>query len=302
VKYATAAAFRTALETRLLSRSKSSGTSLVRLRKTVVFDRLLARLQSVAPGRWVLKGALAHDYRLGDQARTTKDIDLARQDDEKAATADFLAAQAAELEDYFVFAIERTAALDELRDGSAVRYHAACQLAGRAFDDITVDVGFSDRLIGEPEFVRGPDVLAFADIEPVFVPALPLAQHVAEKVHAYTREYGTRGVASTRVKDLVDLALIAGRSVIQSEELRRALVQTFQHRRLQSLPGELPRPPREWTTPYRRMASEVGISGELAVGHHLAAELIDPVLADSVADATWNPTAVQWRPTPEEGK
>ena len=32
---------------------------------------------------------------------------------------------------------------------------------------------------------------------------------IAEKVHAYTRGYGQSGIASTRVKDLVDLALIA---------------------------------------------------------------------------------------------
>jgi len=44
VRYETAAAFRQALEQRLLTRSKETGSSLVRLRKTVVFDRLLARL------------------------------------------------------------------------------------------------------------------------------------------------------------------------------------------------------------------------------------------------------------------
>ncbi|MBI2403732.1 MAG: hypothetical protein HYV20_13555 [Gemmatimonadetes bacterium] len=35
---------------------------------------------------------------------------------------------------------------------------------------------------------------------------IPLARHVAEKVHAYARTYG-EGRASTRVKDLVDLVL-----------------------------------------------------------------------------------------------
>ena len=72
VKYRNAAACRTALEARLLARSKETGLSLVRLRKAVVFDRLLARLMVVAPGRWFLKGALALDYRLGDRTRTAK--------------------------------------------------------------------------------------------------------------------------------------------------------------------------------------------------------------------------------------
>jgi len=50
MKYQTAAAFRTALERRLLEQSRDAGTSLVRLRKAVVFDRLLARLLRVARG------------------------------------------------------------------------------------------------------------------------------------------------------------------------------------------------------------------------------------------------------------
>jgi len=42
MKYKSGAAFRQALEQRLLNRSRATGTSLVRLRKAVVFDRLLA--------------------------------------------------------------------------------------------------------------------------------------------------------------------------------------------------------------------------------------------------------------------
>jgi hypothetical protein len=51
VNYATAAAFRTALERRLIDRSRETSVALVRLRKAVVFDRLLARLVAVAATR-----------------------------------------------------------------------------------------------------------------------------------------------------------------------------------------------------------------------------------------------------------
>jgi hypothetical protein len=74
MKYKSGAAFRQALEQHLLDRSRQSGSSLVRLRKAVVFDRLLARLALAAPRRWVLKGALALDFRLG--ARTSSLSDL----------------------------------------------------------------------------------------------------------------------------------------------------------------------------------------------------------------------------------
>ena len=93
MKYQSGAAFRQALEQRLLARSRETGTSLVRLRKAVVFDRLLARLTVAAPRRWVLKGALALDFRLRERTRTTKDMDLVCNDNETAATSDLIAAQ-----------------------------------------------------------------------------------------------------------------------------------------------------------------------------------------------------------------
>ncbi len=96
----------------------------------------------MAPERWVLKGALALDYRFGDRARTTKDIDLASAGDEASTRADLLAAQAVDLGDFFGFAIERTSALDRLVEGAAVRYHVRAELAGRVFDEFLLDVGF----------------------------------------------------------------------------------------------------------------------------------------------------------------
>ena len=128
MRYASAAAFRQALETRLVEQSRTSGRAHVRLRKEVVFDRLLARLLAAAPDRWLLKGALALDYRFGDRARTTRDIDLTTSGDESSATSDLLAAQAVELGDFFIFAIERTTTLDGGRDSASVRYHVTAEL------------------------------------------------------------------------------------------------------------------------------------------------------------------------------
>ena len=113
MRYRTAAAFRTALEQRLLAHSRMTGLGLARLRKLVAFERLLARLLATAPDRWILKGGLALDFRLRDRTRTTIDMDLARQDDEAAADADFRSAQAADLGDYFTFEIARTGLLND---------------------------------------------------------------------------------------------------------------------------------------------------------------------------------------------
>ena len=76
MKYEDATAFRQALEQRLKDRADGDGARLVRDRKRVAFDRLLARLLAVANRQWLLKGGFALDLRLTARARSTKDIDI----------------------------------------------------------------------------------------------------------------------------------------------------------------------------------------------------------------------------------
>src|SRR5690349_20902515 len=123
MRYRTANAFRTALEAHLNERARRTGISIQRLRRAVAFERLLARLLIVAPDRWVLKGALALDFRLGARARATRDMDLVRRDDTNSATADLRAAAMYPMDDFFGYIVEQTNRLDELEDATATRYH-----------------------------------------------------------------------------------------------------------------------------------------------------------------------------------
>jgi predicted nucleotidyltransferase component of viral defense system len=282
MRYESAAQFRQALEGRLGNRSRATGASLARLRKTVVFERVLARLVVAAPGRWVLKGGLALDFRFKARSRTTKDMDLVRKDSEEEAVADLLEAAARDLGDFFALSIEGRARVREEEDEGGVRCRIRAELAGRLFETVVVDTGFSDPLGWPPEHVRGSDLLAFADIEPVEVPVVSLEQQVAEKVHAWTRSYG--GHPSSRVKDLVDLVLIQRSTALDRRRLRSALVGTFEGRRRQPLPARLPAPPAEWAVPYRKLATEVGLDGDLAAGFRETASLLDPVLGESNRD------------------
>lgn len=293
MKYKSGAAFRQALEQRLVDHSRKVGTSLVRLRKAVVFDRLLARLMVAAPGRWVLKGALALDFRLGARTRTTKDMDLIRNDSEEPATADLIATQAVELDDFFSFDIEKVGPPGKDLEGAAMRYRVRAELGGRRFEDVIVDIAFSDPLRWEPEKIAGTDLLKFAGIEPIEVPVLPLEQHVAEKVHAYTRTYSS-GRVSSRVKDLVDIVLVKQLMVLDAARLRAALAGVFEGRRQHALPDRLPTPPRDWAVPYRKLANQVGISPELATGYLEASTLLNAILAGT-AKGRWNPKGARWR-------
>jgi hypothetical protein len=299
VRYATAIAFRRALEDRLLERSRRTGLSLIRLRRIVVFERLLARLLVVAPDRWLLKGGLALDLRLGERARTTRDMDLSRHDDEAIATADLRRAQAVPFDDFFTFSVERTDRLDAATEGAAVRYRARAELAGRPFEAVTLDVGFDPLSLAEPVWLPGPDLLSFAGIAPILVPALPLALHVAEKVHAYTRRYGADAAPSSRVKDLVDLVVIAVTAAFEAGELREALERTFAARGQHPLPSALPSPPADWERPYRPLAEEIRLDPDLAAGYALTTRFLNPILGGALPDtARWDQSQGAWQTQP----
>lgn len=292
MKYETPGALRMAVEGRLRETSKRTGLPMTRLRKAVVFERLLARLIRADAGRWVLKGAVALEFRTGGQTRATKDLDLAYDRAQKDALSTLRAASRQDLGDGFVFAVEKALEISE-EDPGAVRFLVRAELAGRTFDEMRVDVAFGDPLLGKPDLVKGPGLLEFAGIETPTVPALPLEQHVAEKVHAYTRTY-SQDKPSSRPKDLIDLVLIGSFAWLEANRLRETLEGIFDRRSTHPLPQTLPDPPTEWRTPYRRMATEVGLDGDLRAGHDLAAKLVDPVLKGNVKNSHWDPGSYSW--------
>jgi hypothetical protein len=292
MKYADAGAFRMALEQRLKDRAAGDGARLARDRKRVAFDRLLARLLTVAEGRWLLKGGFALDLRLAARARSTKDVDIEWQAEEGELLDALLDAGDHDADDFFVFAIERAGAPEDHLGGSH-RFRVTASLAGRPFETFLLDVGFRSDEAVTTETLRTDELLSFAGIPPVEVAAVPLELQVAEKLHAYTRTYeGQR--TSTRAKDLVDLALISELSSLDAAALRREVKTIFTLRDTHTTPGALPPPPAEWAVPYRNLAGEVGAPVELGAGHRDAAALLDPVLAGKVTSGTWNPAERRW--------
>jgi hypothetical protein len=293
MKYATPAAFRAALDQRLTNEAARTGLALSRLRKRVAFELFLRRLVTVAPEGWVLKGAFALDLRLQVPTRTTKDIDLGRADDEEAAIEDVTAAQRLVLDDFFNFVATKTDALDEADDFPAIRFHVRAELATRIFEQFVLDIGFTDPITWTPDTLQTSSLLAFAGIEPFSVPTLPIPQHLAEKVHAYTRRYGQDAERSTRPKDLVDILLISTSEHVVGAALREALERTFAARHRQQVPDRLPPAPPGWKEPYRRLASDVDVEADLDAAAAQAQGFLDPVL-DGTAAGRWDPMARRW--------
>lgn len=194
-----------------------------------------------------------------------------------------------DLHDFFLFSAERVgpSADSEVR---STRYRGVVELAGRQFETIRIDVGFGDPFVAEPEMIQTTGLLEFAGIERVQVRVISVEQHIAEKVHAYSRTYRS-GTVNSRAKDLADLLLIASLDRPRADRLGEAVRRIFSARGTTSVPIYLPPPPESWLTPYRELAGELGVERDLGHAHTQAALFLQPVL-DSTAQGVWNP--VQW--------
>jgi hypothetical protein len=121
-----------------------------------------------------------------------------------------------------------------------------------------------------------------------------LETHIAEKLHAYVGVY-SGGRASSRVKDLVDLAMIESLFSMQAGQLADAIESTFTARDGDP-PKALPAPPSEWLIPYRKLATEVGLAPEVGKAYERVGTFIDPVLDGRLdRQAMWDPTDHVWR-------
>lgn len=269
-KYASASAFRVALESRLKKTAQDEGLDLQRLRRQAAFDRLLCRLFAKPDAPWLLKGGYAMELRL-KTARTTRDIDLAMRRlpvasaDWDANVADVLEslreAGNLDLQDSFTFVIgDATQDLDAAPYGGA-RFPVDARLAGRTFAKFHVDVSTGDVLREPYETLSGRDWLGFAGITGAKFPAVSPEEQFAEKLHAYTLPRAGR--ENTRVKDLVDLVLLIERTRLDAARLPRAVRETFQRRKTHEIPSALIPPPASWSVPFSEMAAECGLEPDM---------------------------------------
>lgn len=239
------------------------------------------------------RAALPWELRLGHVARTTKDIDVDWSLGESDVTEVLLDAADTDLGDFFDFRIERAQTGPD-PEGQGQRWRLTAMLAGREFDTVLVDVGLEKVPIIEPVQLELSTMLEFAGVGSATIPSLSLEQHLAEKVHAYTRTYGADAKASSRVKDLIDVALIAGSLPVEAQQLQTALAEIFRQRATHQLPGSLPPPPAGWAQPWRKLTRDLPVSPNLVEGHQAAAALVDPVLTGKTSSGGWSPDLAAW--------
>lgn len=272
--YDDAISFRQALEDRLRKRALSQSEDLQRLRQQVAFDRFATRIQGDGSNKWILKGGHALELSIGS-ARATRDIDLALNTSSTGLAKDHATLQqmlqdaaSQPISDWFEFQVgESMMDLDGPIYGGE-RFPVHSTLGGRSFVDFHVDIAVGDVLLMPLRVTTGQDWFGFAGIGPSPLTTTSLEQQFAEKLHAYTMpRSGAR--ENSRVKDLVDLALLAGTGALEPEDVATAVTATFKHRGTHPIAEVFPDPPTSWRKPYAALATtcHIDVDIDIAVVH-----------------------------------
>ncbi|MCC6223135.1 MAG: nucleotidyl transferase AbiEii/AbiGii toxin family protein [Thermoleophilia bacterium] len=248
----------------------------MRLRRQIVFERVLARLVRSHPGVWLLKGGVALEARYRDRARATRDLDLAVSEAISGAGAlsdlvvELLAADPDG--DWFRLGLARTRDLTPDEAGRAGwRLTIRADLDGREFATVHVDIVARTDEVASTERMVMPNSLAFAGLPDVELDVVDARQHFAEKLHAYSTPRGSR--ENTRVRDLTDLVLIIEMGLESGFRLREIVNHVFRVRGAGSPPVVIPVPPRSWGATYAAQAAEIELEARtLAEAHRVVQE------------------------------
>jgi len=159
-----------------------------------------------------------------------------------------------ELADFFTFVIgESQLDLNAAPQGGA-RYPVVASIAGRVFTKFHLDVGIGDAVVQPTELIEGRNWLDFAGIGPAMLMAISKEQQFAEKLHAYTLP--RHDSSNSRVKDFVDMVLLARLGTMDKSLLQQAILATFSLRGTHPVPKDLPEPPAFWKAPFFVLARE----------------------------------------------
>jgi hypothetical protein len=293
-RYGDAEAFRSSLEQRIGTVARESGMPHDRLRKEIAFQRLIARFIAAGDDRWAIKGGVALLWRIGKEARTTRDVDTNWSGSENDLEEFLDASIEQDLSDWFAFEMGEPRPLQGEAEG-ALRFGVTTRLAGREFTAFRLDVNFAaDQPFTETVATHLP-LLEFVGLADLAVPMISIAQQLAEKLHAVMRTYSSGD--SSRAKDAYDTMLLAQIvGLPEADVLREAVERTFAIRDtpLPVAPADLPE---EWAEPLGALLSGFALPGiegldELETSwSHLWQPILDGRCSGSAA---WDPAALLW--------
>lgn len=272
--------------------ARDAGVVPRRIHLVVAIDRLLERLLTAAPGRWVVKGGYANQLRRPDDARFTEDLDL--KIDAAIETAPELLASgfAVDLGDDFSYEVATAPAPLDGPPGGGLRFVVVARLAGTVLVPFKVDVSAADVVVGDFESYFSDPVVERLGLRRSRFPVYPVDQHFAEKLHALTLP---RDVENTRARDLVDLAWFIRHFTFRSEALAIACIATFERRATHSWPPVIGVPPESWTRPYAVWRAELDLAEPTpAATASTVRRFLEPVYF-GIAGMSWEPASQEWK-------
>jgi hypothetical protein len=299
--YRTGEALWEAVNQRIRQQVRADGElTTTNLQRQFVYNRFLARIFSADTEDWVLKGGSALLIRVRS-ARHSQDLDLFRRSGTIAAAAAELAKAASiDLADHFRFEVE----LKELRPerhGQAgtelAVLHVDAYAGVKRVGEFTVDVVIGSIVTAAPERIVPDAVVQVAGLRTPGYLLYPVVDHIADKVCATFELHPPASTPSSRVRDLVDLVVIARTQSVEAQALRTAIEAERLHRGLPQIHGYVTPP--GWRATYARLARDVAECREhrtyaQAVG--LVQSFLDPVLQDAEATGHWDPDISVWTP------
>lgn len=287
-----------ALEMAVKAAAATSPMDTGRAMSAFYFHRLLCRVFAGGNGSFVLKGGRAMLARTVG-ARATRDIDLlSTAGDLDGALEELVRLAETDLGDFVTFEFAEShpiKAEDEYRDGLSVRFIPI--LGAKRMQAVSIDLVVDEVPLEGAERMAPADRIEVAGIETCDYLVYPVEAALADKACGIVETHGGR--SSSRVKDLVDIAVYATTSEVDGAGLQARLRREASVRRV-SL-GDAFGLPEAWgasqARQFAKLCQSTGLPEQLrtiGAAAELAGKLIDPAIRDEAEGMAWNPATCEW--------
>lgn len=238
-------------------------------------------------------------------ARRTRDIDLLSVgNDLDVACRELVSLARKDLGDFVTFDFDGIRPIkveDEYRSGLTIRF--VPYVGRKRMQPISIDLVVDEVPLERTEMLTPADRIDVAGIPVCDYLVYPVEIALSDKLHGIIETHSGR--ASSRVKDLVDIAVYATTCEIDGNGLLSSIQREARVRRL-SLPESFALPP-EWeglyARQYAKLAKQTGLSEDFASiegGLHIAKMLLDPALAGETGGMGWDCKSLSWVPGEDE--
>lgn len=287
-----------ALEMAVKAAASASDLDTSRAIASFYFHRLLCRVFANGNDAFVLKGGQSMLARTID-ARATRDIDLlALRDSLDEALESLIELAQTDMDDFITFEFAGSRPIkteDEYRSGLSVRF--VPMIGAKRMQQITIDLVADEIPLENAELITPADRIDITGLRACDYFVYPVESALADKLCALVEKHGGR--ASSRVKDLIDIAIYATACSVDGTKLQKLLHREAAVRKI-TLPKSFS-VPEGWNESHERQFEKLCSQTRLAdslrsidASAELARNLLDPALLGSADGMKWDPHTMIW--------